>query len=217
MRILPSPAHELERMVMRMVRQKRALPEMMGQVERWLVAEVLRAHGWNKTKAAAALGITREGMHKKLARLHLRPPPREREIIKNKSVIRVVPTRTFKGVLLHVERWLIAKALRDHGGNRTRAAVALGVTRETVHHKLLTHDLEHAPRKLDSALMRVVRQSGTLKDRLHAVERWLMTKAVRNHRGNKTKAAAALGVAREAIYRKLGKRGAIGVSSRDRR
>jgi Nif-specific regulatory protein len=39
---------------------------MMDQVERHLLAESLKAHGNNKTSAAKALGITREGLHKKL-------------------------------------------------------------------------------------------------------------------------------------------------------
>jgi Nif-specific regulatory protein len=39
---------------------------MMEQVERWLLIEALREHGNNKTAAARALGITREGLHKKL-------------------------------------------------------------------------------------------------------------------------------------------------------
>jgi Nif-specific regulatory protein len=45
------------------------LKEMMDQVERHFVNEALRAHGNNKTSAAKALGITREGLHKKLKQL----------------------------------------------------------------------------------------------------------------------------------------------------
>ena len=45
------------------------LKKMMDQVERHLVSEALRAHGNNKTNAARALGITREGLHKKLKQL----------------------------------------------------------------------------------------------------------------------------------------------------
>ena len=45
---------------------KGTLKEMMDQVERWLLIEALREHGNNKTAAAKALGITREGLHKKL-------------------------------------------------------------------------------------------------------------------------------------------------------
>ena len=42
---------------------------MMEEVERWLLAEALRDHGGNKTKTAETLGITREGLHKKLKQL----------------------------------------------------------------------------------------------------------------------------------------------------
>jgi Nif-specific regulatory protein len=48
---------------------KGTLKEMMDQVERQLLLEALREHGNNKTSAAKALGITREGLHKKLRQL----------------------------------------------------------------------------------------------------------------------------------------------------
>jgi Nif-specific regulatory protein len=42
------------------------LREMMDRVEKRILARTLTAHGNNKTAAAKALGITREGLHKKL-------------------------------------------------------------------------------------------------------------------------------------------------------
>jgi transcriptional regulator with GAF, ATPase, and Fis domain len=45
---------------------KGTLREMMDQFERWLLIEALREHQNNKTAAAKTLGITREGLHKKL-------------------------------------------------------------------------------------------------------------------------------------------------------
>jgi transcriptional regulator with GAF, ATPase, and Fis domain len=45
------------------------LREMMDRVERRILARTLTAHGNNKTSAAKALGITREGLHKKLKSL----------------------------------------------------------------------------------------------------------------------------------------------------
>jgi transcriptional regulator with GAF, ATPase, and Fis domain len=45
---------------------KGTLREMMDQYERWLLIEALRQHANNKTAAAKTLGITREGLHKKL-------------------------------------------------------------------------------------------------------------------------------------------------------
>jgi len=49
-----------------------SLKEMMASVERSLLDRTLEAHGGNKTRAAKALGITREGLHKKLAKLRAR-------------------------------------------------------------------------------------------------------------------------------------------------
>jgi DNA-binding NtrC family response regulator len=45
------------------------LREMMDRVEKRILARTLSAHGNNKTSAAKALGITREGLHKKLKSL----------------------------------------------------------------------------------------------------------------------------------------------------
>jgi Nif-specific regulatory protein len=50
---------------------KGTLKETMDQVERWLLVEALREHDNNKTAAARTLGITREGLHKKLRGLGL--------------------------------------------------------------------------------------------------------------------------------------------------
>ncbi|MBK9031117.1 MAG: sigma 54-interacting transcriptional regulator [Myxococcales bacterium] len=51
--------------------KKGTLREMMDQVERWLITEALRDHNGNKTRTAVTLGITREGLHKKLDKLGL--------------------------------------------------------------------------------------------------------------------------------------------------
>jgi Nif-specific regulatory protein len=50
---------------------KGTLKERMDQVERWFLLEALRDHGQNKTATAKMLGITREGLHKKLRNLGL--------------------------------------------------------------------------------------------------------------------------------------------------
>ena len=44
----------------------RFLTKMMDAVEKFFLIEALRDHGNNKTNAAKSLGITREGLHKKL-------------------------------------------------------------------------------------------------------------------------------------------------------
>ena len=53
-------------MIERVRPAKGTLKEMMDQVERWLLIESLREHANNKTAASKSLGITREGLHKKL-------------------------------------------------------------------------------------------------------------------------------------------------------
>jgi Nif-specific regulatory protein len=59
---------QVEGTVTRIAPKKGTLKEMMEQVERWLLAEALRENQNNKTQTARALGITREGLHKKLSK-----------------------------------------------------------------------------------------------------------------------------------------------------
>jgi Nif-specific regulatory protein len=64
--LLSPRVRQVEGMIERIRPTKGTLKEMMDQLERWLLIEALREHQNNKTKAAQALGITREGLHKKL-------------------------------------------------------------------------------------------------------------------------------------------------------
>jgi len=59
---------KLEGTLSRIAPKKGTLREMMEQVERWLLSEALRENDNNKTRTAQILGITREGLHKKLAK-----------------------------------------------------------------------------------------------------------------------------------------------------
>jgi Nif-specific regulatory protein len=59
---------KVESLVERVAPTKGTLKEMMEHVERWLLNEALKEHGNNKTQTAASLGITREGLHKKLSK-----------------------------------------------------------------------------------------------------------------------------------------------------
>jgi transcriptional regulator with GAF, ATPase, and Fis domain len=64
--LLSPRIRQIEGVVDRVKPAKGTLKEMMDQLERWLLIEALREHENNKTAAAKALGITREGLHKKL-------------------------------------------------------------------------------------------------------------------------------------------------------
>ncbi len=50
---------------------KGSLKSMMTQVEKWILLEALREHDNNKSQTARTLGITREGLHKKLKNYNL--------------------------------------------------------------------------------------------------------------------------------------------------
>jgi Nif-specific regulatory protein len=62
-------------------------------------------------------------------------------------------------------------------------------------------------RKVEGTLSRIAPKKGTLKDMMEQVERWLVTEALRDHDGNKTRTAATLGITREGLHKKLSKFG----------
>jgi Nif-specific regulatory protein len=64
--LLSPRVRQVEGMLDKVKPAKGTLKEMMDQVERWLLIEALREYENNKTAAAKGLGITREGLHKKL-------------------------------------------------------------------------------------------------------------------------------------------------------
>jgi transcriptional regulator with GAF, ATPase, and Fis domain len=64
--MLSPRVRQVEGMIDKVKPTKGTLKEMMDQLERWLLIEALREHKNNKTAAARSLGITREGLHKKL-------------------------------------------------------------------------------------------------------------------------------------------------------
>jgi transcriptional regulator with GAF, ATPase, and Fis domain len=69
--ILSPRVRKVEGIVTQAVAAKGTLKEMVEQVEKYFLIEALREHGNNKTSAAKALGITREGLHKKLRQLKI--------------------------------------------------------------------------------------------------------------------------------------------------
>ncbi len=64
--LLSSRIRQVEDLVGRAGVTKGTLKDMMDSVEKYFILEALRDHGNNKTNAARTLGITREGLHKKL-------------------------------------------------------------------------------------------------------------------------------------------------------
>jgi transcriptional regulator with GAF, ATPase, and Fis domain len=64
--LLSPRIRQVEGLVGRAGTTKGSLKEMMDSVEKFFLLEALRDHNNNKTNAAKTLGITREGLHKKL-------------------------------------------------------------------------------------------------------------------------------------------------------
>jgi transcriptional regulator with PAS, ATPase and Fis domain len=67
--ILSPRVRQVEGILTQANNAKGTLREMVDQVERHILLDALREHGNNKTAAAKTLGITREGLHKKLKQL----------------------------------------------------------------------------------------------------------------------------------------------------
>ncbi|MBI2896998.1 MAG: sigma 54-interacting transcriptional regulator [Deltaproteobacteria bacterium] len=59
---------QVENLLDRIGPRKGTLKDMVEQVEKWILVEALREHGGNKSATAKTLGITREGLHKKLSK-----------------------------------------------------------------------------------------------------------------------------------------------------
>jgi len=57
---------QVENLIDKVHPRKGTLKQMMGQVERWILRQALKEHDNNKSQTAKTLGITREGLHKKL-------------------------------------------------------------------------------------------------------------------------------------------------------
>jgi len=64
--LLSPRIRQVDGVVDRAAPKKGTLKEMMDQLEKYILIESLREHNNNKTAAARTLGITREGLHKKL-------------------------------------------------------------------------------------------------------------------------------------------------------
>jgi Nif-specific regulatory protein len=69
--LLAPRMRQAEGIVDRIAPAKGPLKDMMEEVERFLLIQALRDHNGNKTRTAETLGITREGLHKKLGKLGL--------------------------------------------------------------------------------------------------------------------------------------------------
>ncbi|HEU4407235.1 MAG TPA: sigma 54-interacting transcriptional regulator [Polyangiaceae bacterium] len=64
--LLSPHVRKIEGLIARAGVTRGTLKDMSESVEKFFILEVLREHGNNKTNAAKSLGITREGLHKKL-------------------------------------------------------------------------------------------------------------------------------------------------------
>jgi Nif-specific regulatory protein len=67
--LLSGEIRQVEGVITEAGAEKGALRDRVEQVEKFILLEALREHNNNKTSAAKALGITREGLHKKLKQL----------------------------------------------------------------------------------------------------------------------------------------------------
>jgi transcriptional regulator with GAF, ATPase, and Fis domain len=67
--LLSAEIRQVEGVINEAGAEKGALKDRVEQVEKFILLEALREHNNNKTSAAKALGITREGLHKKLKQL----------------------------------------------------------------------------------------------------------------------------------------------------
>ncbi len=69
--LLSPQIRRTERIVEQASPRSGTLKERMDEVERWIIVRTLEENGGNKSQTARALGISREGLHKKLGKLDI--------------------------------------------------------------------------------------------------------------------------------------------------
>jgi Nif-specific regulatory protein len=70
--LLSPHIRRVERIVEEAAPRAGTLKERMEEVEKWVISQSLGEHGGNKSRTAKALGISREGLHKKLAKFGMK-------------------------------------------------------------------------------------------------------------------------------------------------
>ena len=128
---------------------KPGLDRILSDLERHLLAKALLATDNVRLKAAELLGITTYRLRSRLSRYdmngldlqHLGEIAGETEALPGVPP-ELVPSWDEQGVdlgalLLEVEKHLLEEAIQVAGGSKTEAAALLGLTRRTLHHRLL--------------------------------------------------------------------------------
>ena len=128
---------------------KPGLDRILSDLERHLLAKALLATDNVRLKAAELLGITTYRLRSRLSRYdmngldlqHLGEIADETEALPGVPP-ELVPRWDEQGVdlgalLLEVEKHLLEEAIQVAGGSKTEAAALLGLTRRTLHHRLL--------------------------------------------------------------------------------
>ena len=70
--LLSPPINVMKTLILSAASAKGSLKTRTQQVEAFFIKEALKIHYGNRTRAAEHLGISREGLHKKMARYHIR-------------------------------------------------------------------------------------------------------------------------------------------------
>ena len=125
----------------------------------------------------------------------------------------LVGRATLREVRDVLDRWLLGRVLEEHGGNVTRTAARLGISRRRVRERraaVVDGDRPSpAPREKDTnppvvpfplpSLTALVEGSGTYSDVHETVGRWLAACVLEQEGGNVSSAARILGVGRRLL------------------
>ena len=133
------------------------LDRILTDLERHVLAQALvAADGGPRLKAAELLGITTYRLRSRLSRYNMNALDLQHleEIARDTENLPDVPAELaprwdeqgldLGALLLDVEKHLLGEALQATGGSKTEAAALLGLTRRTLHHRLLRTSLDDA-------------------------------------------------------------------------
>ena len=108
-------------------------------IDRWLIGEALDGTGGNITHTADQLGTTRIRIRRRWAAVRKLPGSRLKQLMAKvrsstspPSVSKLRALGTLQAVRDAIDRWLVANALEQEGGNVTLAAERLGTSRRVV-------------------------------------------------------------------------------------
>ncbi|MDO8461764.1 MAG: helix-turn-helix domain-containing protein [Deltaproteobacteria bacterium] len=167
------------------LRRRGGRPFARGEVSDQRLAEVLERNGGNRAKTAQEFGFSGHNVGERV-----------RKAKAGSSLAKFKGPEYLGSASTVANDTQLAQTLERHGGNRSRAARELGLTRRTVSQRVVEA-------KTGSALERFQRFQRPIKKRSPVVSESRLADLLEKHRGNQSNVAREAGVTPSAISRRV--------------